>query len=98
MVIGDFNFVRIVVLPAEAYSPLVVDANAPLARTVALQSLQPIAGQRSQVFKPPGVMHHAQLAQRHSLYGVVQPPGKPTVPDALRLPAGKARDHGNRLG
>ena len=61
MVIGDLDILRIVILPAEAYAPLVVDANAPLARPVTLQSFQVVAGKRRQVFEPPGVVHCARM-------------------------------------
>ena len=98
MVVCYFNIVRIVVVPAEAYTPLVVDANAPLAHTVAFQRLQAAAGKHGQVFQPTGIVQHTQLPQSHGLHGVIQPPGKPAVPDAFCLFAGKARDHGPRLG
>ena len=52
---------------AEAYTPLIVDAYAPLPDPVALQLLQFVIGrntQISQIFRP---VEHRQLAQGHDL-------------------------------
>ena len=43
-VIDDFNFMRAVMLPAEADAPLVIDADGVVAFAVALEDFQTIAG------------------------------------------------------
>ena len=76
MVIHDCNSVRVAVLPYEANSPLLIDADAVLALPIAFQFFQVVArrhlqiGQRSrpvQVFElPPGraVQFRAELIRR----------------------------------
>ena len=49
MVVHDLHVVRSVIFPTEAYSPLAVDPDAVLARSVAGESLQPVAGQSGQI-------------------------------------------------
>jgi hypothetical protein len=50
VVINDFNIVGTVVSPHKTDPPLVVDANAVLARSVTSQSLQAVARRNAQVF------------------------------------------------
>jgi len=42
MVIDYLNLVRVALAPHEAYAPLIVDPDAVLAQTIALQALKPI--------------------------------------------------------
>ncbi|MGA8892300.1 MAG: hypothetical protein WB493_12075 [Anaeromyxobacteraceae bacterium] len=47
--IHEFDVTRVAILEAKTHSPLIVDANAPLARTVASETLQAVGGRHSQV-------------------------------------------------
>lgn len=49
MIVGDFNLVRVAVLPDKAYSPLVVYSYAVLALTICLEFLQAISWRFSKV-------------------------------------------------
>jgi len=51
VVVNDLNVVRIVVTPPEAYSPLIIDADAELARAIPLELLKPIPAKHSKIFK-----------------------------------------------
>lgn len=97
MIVNNFDLVRIVLLPAEADAPLVVNPNAPLAAAAAFQSFQPRAGECSQVSQPPGIVQHTQLPQCYSLHGVIQSPGESAMPEALGLFAGEACNHRLKL-
>jgi len=51
MVIDDLNVVGMAPLEAEAYAPLIVDADTPLPDPVAFQLLQLVIGRNTQVFQ-----------------------------------------------
>ncbi len=51
---------RSVIFPTEAYSPLAVDPNAVQARSVPGESLQPVAGQSSQVSQGGSVVQYRE--------------------------------------
>ena len=51
MVVNDFEFVRVAVLPDEADAPLVVDADAVPARQAALQGFEAVARRHPQVIQ-----------------------------------------------
>ena len=52
MVINNFDTVRAAICPTEANTPLIVDSNAVLTRTIALECLKMIAGWNPQIIKP----------------------------------------------
>jgi hypothetical protein len=56
MVINDLNIKGISIFPGEAYSPLVVNADAVLSGTVASQRLESVAGRYPQILQGPGAM------------------------------------------
>jgi len=64
VVVDDFDILCVTFLPAEAYPPLIVDANAVLSRPIPRQLLEAIPGWHPEVFKRfRGVEQH-QLAER----------------------------------
>jgi hypothetical protein len=67
MVIYDLNIVCMTVLEAEAYAPLVIDADTPLTDSVALQLLQLVIWRNTQVFQLFSPVEHSQFAQSHDL-------------------------------
>jgi len=67
MVIDDLNVIGMATLKTEAYAPLIVDADAPLPDSVALQLFQLVIGRNTQVFQRFRPIDHRQLAQSHDL-------------------------------
>jgi len=92
MVIDDLNVVGVAALEAEAYAPLIVDADAPLPDPVALQLLQLVIGrntQISQIFRP---VEHRQLAQGRDL-DIHETGNTLAVEQGFRVGALERRDH-----
>ena len=56
MVVHNFHVHRILALPAEAETPLVIDAYAMLAGSVTLQCFQPVARRRTQIVQTPSLV------------------------------------------
>jgi len=52
MIINNFDTVRSSIRPTKANTPLIVDSNAVLTRTIALECFKMIAGWNLQIFKP----------------------------------------------
>jgi hypothetical protein len=48
MVVHNLNISRVTPLKAEAQSPLLIDADAPKARSITAQFFQPVSGRRAQ--------------------------------------------------
>jgi hypothetical protein len=59
---GDFDLVRVTILPVEADAELVVDANAVLSGAIALEGFQAIAWWRSQIIQHNRRIEIFQLA------------------------------------
>jgi hypothetical protein len=66
VVIDHLNIIRTRIVPSEANSPLVINANAPLAFSIADKLFEPISGRTSQVSDDAGSVEHIQLSQDHS--------------------------------
>ena len=83
----------IAVRPPEADAPLIVDPDAMLAGTVALQFLQPVAGRHPQIRQRLGGINSHQLPQHGALErrGIV--PDALAVEETLRITIGEAFDH-----
>ena len=62
MIIHDFNVFGFVVRPFEADTPLIVDTNAILPGTIALQLLKVIARRGNQILRIFGIVQVEQLA------------------------------------
>src|SRR5215471_15388193 len=92
MVIGDFHVVRVAVLPDEANAELIVNPNAVLALTVALQRFQPVARRRLEIVECVGRMHHSKFAERDAL-DRLKPLRELAVPDLFSICASKALNH-----
>ena len=65
VVVRDFDFVGIAILPPEADPKLVIDANTVLPRTVAPQALESIARRDAQFLKHPHTIELVELASYH---------------------------------
>ena len=66
MVVNDFNVVSIPILPVEADAPLIVDLNAVLPRTMALEFLQSVAGRYPQIGQDVGRIQRYQFSKHCS--------------------------------
>ena len=67
MKIYDFNTFGVGTRPAEAHAELIVHANAPLARTTALQLFEAVTGWRTQIFDTLSEIELLEFAQRRAL-------------------------------
>lgn len=92
--IGDDLYIpRIAIPPNETDTPSIVDANAVLSSTVALQSLETIAGWRAQVFEPSRRINRQQLAPGSLLNMHVDAANGMANENCCCSLAGKALDH-----
>jgi hypothetical protein len=85
MIVYDLDLVSVALAPTKANSPLVVDADAVLAFSVACQFLQSIAGEPGEVFKRFRAMELPQLPERSALDLSVEFRLSMSVEDALGL-------------
>lgn len=67
MVVHDFDIVCITVVPIEAYSPLIVDADAVHVSPITSQLLQAVSGRNSQIVDVFCVVDDHQLSLRLAL-------------------------------
>jgi len=56
MVVGNFNFTGISVLPDKTDAPLIVDSYAVLTFSVSFQGLKPVAWWNPEILKAPGLI------------------------------------------
>ncbi len=83
----------IAVPPPEADAPLIIDPDAMLASTVALELLQPVAGRHSQILQRLGGINSHQLPQHGALERRGIAPDALPVEEPLRVPIGEVLDH-----
>jgi len=69
MIVNDLNIVGIIAAPQEAYTPLIIDADAVLTFTVALQCFHAIPWWNTQILQGASTMQVQQLSPRYSLKG-----------------------------
>jgi hypothetical protein len=60
MVVGDFDFIGIFILPAETHTILLVDSDAVLGSSIRFQALKPVTGRNRQVEQ---ILHPIDLIQ-----------------------------------
>ncbi|KAF0221757.1 MAG: hypothetical protein FD174_88 [Geobacteraceae bacterium] len=89
MVIGDLDIVGIAVIPSEAYPPLIVDPNAPLAIAVPVKLLQPVARGNAQEVKGSSAVELFQFALGNALNVMRQLCRKSAVKQLVGLFAGE---------
>ncbi|QNM63704.1 hypothetical protein XHV734_5031 [Xanthomonas hortorum pv. vitians] len=93
MVIDDVDLGDIALHPSEADAPLVVDPDAVLPASLALQRFQPVGRWNTQIVEVRGSVEHAQLAARDRLDVGRQPAGALTQPDLFGFLVDKAPYH-----
>lgn len=64
MVVNDLNPFWTSVAPLEADTPLIIDSDTVLPRTITAQTLKPVARRNPEVFQTTRSINLAQLAQR----------------------------------
>ena len=64
MVVNDLNPFWTSVAPPKADSPLIIDSDTVLPRTITAQTLEPVARRNPEVFQTTRSINLAQLAQR----------------------------------
>jgi hypothetical protein len=92
MIVNDLNVISVAVSPKEAYTPLIIDADAALTLAVALQCFQTIPWRNHQIMQGAGTMEVKQLSTRYSFEG----PKTRHVPiseQRFRLPGSEGADH-----
>ncbi len=94
MIGDDGDIARSSVFPGETNPPLVIDANAPLARPVAPQAFEPVAWRHPEIAERTRRMQQAQLAQGNALDIAGQLATAPAGPDQLGFRIRKAVDRG----
>ncbi len=65
VIVSDFDFVRPIFIPEEAYTVLIVDSDAELSKTIFLQSLQPVVRRNAQILKVDCCMELIELSARY---------------------------------
>ena len=63
MVVSDLYVVRVSITPGETDPPLLIDPDAPLARTVSKQLFETIGGRNAEVVQSRRGIEHSQLTQ-----------------------------------
>jgi len=69
MIVNDLHVVSIAAAPQEAYTPLIIDADAVLTLTFALQCFQAIPRRNQQILQGASTVQVQQLSTRYSLKG-----------------------------
>jgi hypothetical protein len=93
VVINDLDLQRITVLPDEADSPLIVDSNAVLSRSITLQPLKPVRWWNPQRIQTAGGRENFELSRSQALKIPRQPSREPAVKDPLGLSTLEGLDH-----
>ena len=93
MVVDDLDVMCVPVLPAKADAPLIVDANAVLARAVAFELFESVAGRDTQVLELLGGIDEAELTEHESKEAGREPSDVLPLKHALRVPVREALDH-----
>jgi hypothetical protein len=93
VVVDDFDVVRISAGPAETEAPLVVDADAVLARPVAHQLLETVGRWNTEVEKTSRSVEHEEFPQSDSLEVRWQPADPLSLEEAFGVDVPEAADH-----
>ena len=93
MIIDDFDCMRIPVFPDETDAPLIVDADAVLAGSFALEGFEPMAWRHTQVTQGFRRRELSEFANSIALNGGGKPPRAYALPNFLRLFVAKILNH-----
>ena len=93
MIINNFDIIRMAILPFEAYPPLIVDPDAPLACSLANKLFQAVSRGDAKKFQSCRAMDLGQFAKDHPMYVLRQSGCKCALEDLFRIFASKSLDH-----
>ena len=93
VVVDDLDVEGIGGAPDEADAPLVVDADAVLACTIALERLETIAGRNAKVCEGVGRIEDDELPKRDALKACGQTTRAATVKERFRVWVAEGADH-----
>lgn len=93
MIVDNLYVVSISSTPDKTYSPLIVDADAPLTGSFSPKLLQTIRRRNSEVVESHRCIKHAQLSKSGPLNFEWKPSGTPQVEDSLGFRIGPASNH-----
>jgi len=93
VIVDDPDVESIAVLPSKTDAPAIVDPNAVLPGTVALEEFQSVARRRAQILQGNGCIEVTKLSQRNALDVARQSPGPLAFKQSLRMGIGEALDH-----
>jgi hypothetical protein len=93
VVVNDLDVIRVPVLPAKADAPLIVDANAVLARAIAFEFFESVAGRDTQVLELLGGINEANLTEHEPEEVGREPPDALPLKQALGVPIRDLLDH-----
>ena len=93
MTVGYFHVKCVVVFPAKAYSPLVIDGYGMLAGTIPLQDMKAVAGRNLQVVEAGRQINTFQTANRPANDIRRQAPRLAGEVELLRVLVGECLDH-----
>jgi hypothetical protein len=93
VVVNDLDIVGVAVSPPEADAPLIVDADAVLAGSIAPQLLQPITRRHPEILEALGGIELGELAQHDPVDDRRKPPARRPREETLGLTVGEAPDH-----
>jgi hypothetical protein len=94
MIICNFNFICVAILPEETNPVRVVNANTVLPLSIAFELFQAVAGRNSKIIGRPSSVKHQQLPKgRAAKVRRWDPPALPRFPKLLRLPVCETPDH-----
>ncbi len=85
MIVDNFHVFHITIVPNETDPPLIIDANAMLAKSITLQSFESVAGRYTQLAQRLCSMQHPQLPQCNPLNIMGQFARKLTLKDLCRF-------------
>jgi hypothetical protein len=92
MIVNYFHIPRAIVRPAKTDSPLAIDADAELSRSIPGELFQPVAWRNSEVFQTLRAMQNQQFPHRLSL-DAPKPSGTFPPEYPLGLPAPETVNH-----
>ena len=85
MVVNDLNPFWTSVAPLEADTPLIIDSDTVLPRTVTAQTLEPVARRNPEVFQTARSVNLTQLAQRDAHDARIEERNRLPLKQALSL-------------
>ena len=97
MVVNDLNPFWTSVAPPEADTPLIIDSNTVLPRTITAQTLESVTRRNPEVFQTARSVNLTQLAQRNAHDACIEGRNRLPLKQALSLTIPERLDHDTRV-